>query len=284
MKKAFIFLFAAAAMTLACDPVEKTPVVEAGNFTENLNEGYITYYGETYNVVKMKDGKWWMAENLRYVPDGMVPSKDLDNVTAGIYYPVVLNADNTAAEQSDAVEDIKANGYLYQSEVALGLKVGALTTVAAAEALEGAQGICPEGWHIPTADDIIGLVGKAVPPLETNTAAPYYDASKSNSSIEKLNADGFNASAWGAISIANNTTTSATLMGWLKTMPDAISSGFVCGSTYAGVTYNEANDETSGVKNLQFYGFMPMLSLGSFNGSKLSYRIGASVRCVRDAE
>ena len=46
---------------------------------------------------------------------------------------------------------------------------------AAAEALAGAQGVCPQGWHIPTIEDIIGLVGKAVSPIATNSQAPYYD-------------------------------------------------------------------------------------------------------------
>lgn len=285
MKKTFIILFSAAAMAVACDPSEKTSETtpENTNFKEDLANNSITYYGETYKVVKMKDGKWWMAENLRYVPEGAVPCNDLENVTAGIYYPVTLNAEKTAAEQSASEDVIKANGYLYQSEFALGLEVGTLTSVEAAEELEGAQGICPDGWHIPTADDIVGLVGKAVTPVENNTAAPYFDAEKNNSSIEKLNEDGFNAAAWGAISIADNTAQKATLMGYLKTVPDVVASGLVCGSTYVGVTYNTKDDETSGIKNIQFLGFMPMISLASFNGSKLSYRIGASVRCVRNS-
>ena len=40
------------------------------SFTENLEEGYFTYDGVKYNVVKMKDGKWWMAQNLAYLPEG----------------------------------------------------------------------------------------------------------------------------------------------------------------------------------------------------------------------
>ena len=35
------------------------------------------------------------------------------------------------------------------------------------------------------------------------------------------------------------------------------------GSTYAGVTYNTSGDETSGVKNLQFFGLMPMTNKAS---------------------
>ncbi len=242
----------------------------------------IEYAGVKYRTVKMKDGRTWMAENLRYVPEGITPSNDLNNVKAGVYYPIVMNSGNTAAEFSTSEDVIKSNGYLYQSEVALGLKVGDLTSVAQAEKLEGVQGICPDGWHIPTINEIAALVGKAVSPVETNEDAPYYDKDKKNASIDLLNNDGFNADAWGAVTIQDNTKTVASLMGFLKTYTKGIASGYICGSSYAGVTYNTKDDETSGVKNLQFFGFMPMKNNGTFNGAKLSYRIGASVRCIKN--
>ena len=252
----------------------KVAVSQEGNVIE--------YAGVKYRTVRMKDGRTWMAENLRYVPEGITPSNDLKNVKAGVYYPIVMNSANTAVEFSTSEDVIKSNGYLYQSEVALGLKVGELTSVEQAKSLEGTQGICPDGWHIPTINEIAALVGKAVSPIETNENAPYYDKDKKNASMDLLNADGFNADAWGAVSIIDNTKTSATLMGFLKTYTTGVASGYICGSSYAGVTYNTKDDETSGVKNLQFFGFMPMKNSGSFNGAKLSYRIGASVRCVKN--
>lgn len=247
--------------------------------------GILTYAGEVYRVVKMKDGKWWMAENLRYVPAGLTPSQDLDNVMAGVYYPLLCNTDNTALVFTSDDEDINARGYLYQAEVALGLNVGDLGSVAEAEALNGTRGICPEGWHVPTSDDIMALVGKAVSPLPLNPDAPYYDGS--NGSIVMLNEDGFNMDAFGAISIQDNTKTSGTFMGWNSKFPDKISSGMFCGSTYAGVTYNVKDDPESGVKNLQFFGLMPMTNKDlekdyTCNGTKVSYRIAAPVRCVKN--
>lgn len=244
----------------------------------------IEYAGEKYKTVKMKDGRVWMAENLRYVPTGITPSNDLNNVKAGVYYPVVMNSGKTAVEFSTSEDVIKTNGYLYQTEVALGLKVGDLTSIDQAKGLEGVQGICPDGWHIPTINELTGLVGKAVSPVVTNEEAPYYDKEKKNATMELLNADGFNADAWGAVSIIDNTKTSGTLMGFLKNYPTGVASGYLCGSSYAAVTYNTKDDETSGIKNFQFWGFMPMKSSGTFNGSKLSYRIAASVRCVKNQE
>ncbi len=254
------------------------------SFEEKLEDGYFTYDGVKYNVVKMKDGKWWMAQNLAYLPEGYTPATDLTAVTAGVFAPLQINAEHTSAEFTTDAAVIAANGYLNQSEVALGLKVGDLTSEADAKALEGAQGICPKGWHVPTLDDIIGLVGKSVG-ATTNTEAPYYDGA--NGSIVKLNEDGFNMDAFGAISIQDNTKTAGSFMGWASAYPDKLSSGMFCGSSFAGVTYNTSGDTASGVKNLQFYGFMPMTNKATeaeytCNGTKVSYRIAGPVRCVRN--
>jgi len=254
------------------------------SFKENLEDGYFTYDGVKYNVVKMKDGKWWMAQNLAYLPEGYTPATDLTAVTAGVFAPIQVNAEHTSAEFTTDAAAVAANGYLYQAEVALGLKVGDLTSEAEAKGLEGAQGICPKGWHVPTLDDITGLVGKSVG-ATTNTEAPYYDGA--NGSIVKLNEDGFNMDAFGAISIQDNTKTAGTFMGWASAYPDKISSGMFCGSSFAGVTYNTSGDTASGVKNLQFFGFMPMTNKATeaeytCNGTKVSYRIACPVRCVRN--
>ena len=260
-----------------------TPAPEI-QFEENLEENYFTYDNVRYNVVKLDDGKWWMAQNLAFVPAGITPATELSAVTAGVFAPIQLNAEGSAVEFTTSADVIAAKGYLYQSEVALGLKVGDLTSVEQAEALEGAQGICPTGWHIPTIADITGLVGKAVSPIETNASAPYYDGS--NGSIAMLNAAGFNLQADGAISIASNVATVGTFMGKMNNY-DHLCSSMMIGSSYAGVTYNTTGDETSGIKNLQFWGLMPMTNKTSedqytCNGTKVSYRIAGPVRCVRD--
>ena len=254
------------------------------SFTENLEAGYFTYDGVKYNVVKMKDGKWWMAQNLAYLPKDCTPATELTAVTAGVFAPLQINAGQTAAEFTTDPAVVAKNGYLYQAEFALGLKVGDLTSVADAKKLEAAQGICPKGWHVPTLEDIKGLVGKCAGE-ETNTDAPYFGGA--DALISLLNADGFNMEAVGAISIQDNTKTSGTFMGFMAAYKDHLSSGMFCGSTYAGVTYNTSGDETSGVKNLQFYGLMPMTNKASAdqytcNGTKVSYRIAGPVRCVRN--
>ncbi|MCR5709593.1 MAG: hypothetical protein K6G79_03820 [Bacteroidales bacterium] len=244
--------------------------------------GVLSYAGETYKAVKMKDGKWWMAENLRYVPSGMTVSDDAANASAGIWYPVVideLTPDKASVKFSKDAADIKANGYLYSTEVALGSTPGGITADNAVS-LEGTRGICPEGWHIPTLADIIGLVGKTADKNDTNPDAPYYDANLNggNGSAAMLNADGFNAGAWGAVSIANAAAAKGTLMGAIKAYQGGMNTGYIAGSTMHQVTKND--DGT--LKNVQYVGLMPNMNNGTYNGAWNNYRNGVTVRCVKN--
>ena len=240
-------------------------------------DGYFIYNGETYKTVKLKDGKTWMAENLRVIPSGLTPCDDIANLTAGIYYPIVLNADHTAAVQTRDESVIKSNGYLYQIETALGLAVGELKTEEQARSLEGARGICPPGWRVPTIDDWYALVGRiATYEKEINVNAPYYDATSGSALISLINADGFNIDAYSAVSIQTNQSTSASLM-WLKAYTSGIGSGYICGSSFASLTENDGV-----ITNFQFYSLMPMKNNGTINGAKQSYRIAAPVRCVKN--
>ena len=238
------------------------------------HEGYFIYDGVRYNTVEI-DGRTWMASNLAYLPLGATVSSDPSS--GKIFYP--YSSDGTTATPLTDNASILAKGYLYRIETALG---GVTLDDDNFSSFEGARGICPEGWHIPTSAEILGLVGKSAF-LETNTAAPYYDKTSNNGQISLINADGFNVDAYGAVSIIDNTKTAATLMGYSSDKyPGIIYSGYICGSSYAGVSYNTKDDASSGVKNLQFHAFMPMANNGTINGSKLSYRIAASVRCVKD--
>lgn len=248
-----------------------------GDRTYEEGDGYFVYGGIKYKTVAMKDGRTWMAENLRWIPEGLTPSNDLENVKAGIYCPVVINSDHSAVEFSTDKSAIQSKGYLYQIETALGLKVGDLTTEEQAKSLEGAQGVCPPGWHVPTGTEILNLIGKIALYGELKTDAPYYDSKSGNATMELLNADGFNAASWGAVVVQDNTKTAATLMGFLKNYPDEVASGYVCGSSFAAIS-----EKDGAITNFQFWSFMPMTSNGTFNGAKQGYRMAAPVRCIKD--
>ena len=248
--------------------------------------GLFVYEGETYHAVKMKDGKWWMTENLRYVPSGMTPSDNVNAPTNGIWYPVVINEltpDVASVKFSKEAADIKAQGYLYNTETALGLKTGDLT-VENCKNYEGVQGICPAGWHIPTKADIVGLVGKTHATDDTNPNAPYYDADLNggNGSVAKLNTDGFNAGAWGAVSIANTTLAKGTLMGAIKGYQGGMNTGYVAGSTLVDTGKNLTTNADGSLKNCQFLGFMPHMGNGTYNGALNNFRNGVTVRCVKN--
>ena len=282
------------------DPGNNPPAVD---FEENLDQKYFVYAGTRYPLVKMKDGKWWMARNLAYLPAGKTAATDLTAVTAGVFAPIRVGGSGAAEFSTDAAV-IASNGYLYQAEFAMGLEVGTLDgmdpvkALERAAALEGVQGICPPGWHVPTLADIQGLVGKVVG--RTSITTPYFDPnSMTNCLIEALNADGFNMAAYGFISITDNTKSNGTFS---PVANNRFSSGMFCGSSVKlerveiednegnkvyedkpVATYNDSKvGISSGIKNFLFYGFMPMNNQGSCNGTNVAYRLGAPLRCVRD--
>ncbi len=257
------------------DPDPTPDPTPGGDIDED--EGYFVYEGETYKTVKLKDGKTWMAENLRVIPSGLTPCDDITNLTAGIYYPIVLNAEHTAVVQTRDESVIKSNGYLYQIETALGLSVGDLKTEEQAKSLSGVQGICPPGWHVPTVDDIYNLVGNIATYGNINTAAPYYDAVQGKALMSLINADGFNVVAYGAVIIQTNQSESATLLGWRDTYTKEVASGYICGSSFASLT-----EKDGVITNFQFWSLLPMKNNGTINGAKQSYRIAAPVRCVKN--
>lgn len=150
--------------------------------------------GVTYGVTYMKDGKYWMTENLRYVPEGMeVAEPSKDNANAKIWYPAVIEQDAAsgkfvaAASKDEAV--IAAQGLLYSPEYVLG---GAYSDSIDFAENDHLPVFCPEGWHIPSAQEWIDLVGACADKSKNNEDAPYYSADLSGASLEELNKDGLN--------------------------------------------------------------------------------------------
>ncbi len=247
--------------------VEDKPV----EFVEG--EGFFTYDGITYKTVALADGNTWMAENLRFVPSGKTVSSDpLED--AGIWYPAA-NAEKTA---DPALAETL--GLLYDAATAFG--VDAITEENAAS-LEGTQGICPPGWHVPTAAELIGLVGHCSNSALVNTAAPYYDSSIKGASIAALKTAGWEWSFAGARNKTNATANGSYLV-TSKTEDDgSITYGamtYLLGSTWHQTT---KNDDGS-IKNVQYY---YMMSTYNATNEKLTvaygnFMSGASLRCVKN--
>ena len=241
--------------------IEDTPV----EFTEY--EGYFVYDGVEYKTVTLADGNTWMAENLRFIPRGMTVSSDPLEDT-GIWYPAA-NAEKVA--DPALVESL---GLLYDAATAFGAEI----TVENAGTFEGAQGICPKGWHLPTVSEMTGLVGQCSNSALTNTEAAYYDATIKGASLSALAEAGW---AWQFASARNKANT-AGKGSYMVTNYNGIYGvmSYVMGSTM----YQVQTNEDGSIKNVQYYYFMPLYNASNEKltvayGNFLS---GASVRCVKN--
>jgi len=100
--------------------------------------------------------------------------------------------------------------------------------------------------------------------------------------VALLNADGFNANAWGAVSIANSGAAKGTAMGAVKTYQGGMNTGYLAGSSLIDTGKNITTNDDGTLKNCQFVGFMPNMNNGTYNGAWNNYRNGVSVRCVKN--
>lgn len=165
---------------------------------DNLIEydDHIVYYGDTYRTATLSDGNIWTIDNLRYVPEGKTVSSD-PTVNSGIWYPYTSDGTTLTAVTDD--EGVAAMGLLYNAETLF----GAAITEENIYSFEGAQGLCPEGWHVPTFDEVFALVGKCsklnyaaagyeVGDTPTDTGALFYNADYDGAKVSEMNEAGFN--------------------------------------------------------------------------------------------
>ncbi len=228
--------------------------------------------GVSYGVAYLKDGKFWMTENLRYVPEGITVSDNVENLT-GVYYPLTTDGTDMSFDKSAAA----TAGYLYSADVAFGETV----TADNYDKLAKTRGICPEGWHIPDFDDWFGLVGKTSNSkvFPDNAEAPYYDVDLQSGSVAKAGDDGMVFPLTGIVVVANAAAEKATFSGTSGSAPDKVmNTEYVFGSSAYQLT---ANTDGS-VKNIQYYSLMTNRKNGTLNVAYSGYRFGCAVRCVKD--
>lgn len=159
-----------------------------GSKVLKCTESFVSYGGYDYKTVRMKDGRVWMAENLHYVPEGAsIAPLDFSEKT-GIYAPCVTNGDKNVEGSLDEAL-IKAQGLFYSDDVAFG---GTAPEWVLNVDVENNQGICPDGWHIPTAAEGIALIGKCNDKTLTDENAPYYNATDARCNLAEINQDGIN--------------------------------------------------------------------------------------------
>ena len=240
---------------------EELPV----EFTEH--EGYFVYDGVEYKTVTLDDGNTWMAENLRFIPRGKtVSSNPVED--AGIWYPAA-NAEKTA--DPALTESL---GLLYDAATAFGAEI----TVDNAASFEGAQGICPTGWHIPTVTEMTGLVGHNSNSELINTNGAYYDATINGASLTALQEDGW---AWQFASMRNKGNTAGT-GSFTVTNYNGVYGimSYLIGSSM----YQTQTNTDGSLKNVQYYYMMPTYNDRNEKVSVAygNFLVGASLRCVKN--
>ena len=149
----------------------------------------------------------------------------------------------------------------------------------------GAQGICPDGWHIPTMAEWLKLAGTGSGGLSDPTS-PYLDETQSGGSIAALNKDGFNIAGCGYINAANATAIPAYMATVSQADASAFGMGYFPSSTGYKVTYNTADDPESGIKNIQYYAGMITYNK-NYNRMTIAYQGGycaAPSACIKDKE
>ncbi len=127
----------------------------------------VTYEGKTYNTVQIDD-QCWLKENLDVGTMIVSDSATHDQTDNGILEKYCYDNDESYCD---------TYGGLYQWDEAMRY----VTT-------EGAQGICPDGWHIPTSDEFeqlrLSVAGQKNPLIAIG---------QNNNDNEKTNISGFSA-------------------------------------------------------------------------------------------
>lgn len=123
MKQIFIILLATILISISCTQEDNNP-------TQTVEDLTVDYEGKTYNVVQIGN-QFWLKENLDV--GRMIDRREnvSDNSVIEKYY---YDNDSTYSD---------TYGGLYTWDEAMKYSM-----------TEGAQGICPSGWHIPTHSDL----------------------------------------------------------------------------------------------------------------------------------
>lgn len=244
-------------------------------------DGYFVYKNEKYTTVTLPDGRTWMSQPMRYVPDGYTVSSN-PTEESHIWAPYTI--ESGVATPSESEELIKKNGYFYDYEVLLGK---ADITADNAASLEGAQGICPNGWHIPTREEMIAFCGysnkAAGEESITDESATVWDSTAGYGSIKKANELGWNF-AWSGTAMKTNYTAARSYN------KAAIASANVNDQSLVGlpsVTYIACSTfYQEGTNNLQFFTLMSTYTKtypdGRLSVAYAHKETGVQVRCIKN--
>ena len=250
-------------------------------------DGYFVYKNEKYTTKTFSDGTTWMTQPMRYIPEGYTVSTDPTADDAHIWAPYTI-VDGVPTPSTDAAL-VNSNGYLYDQQAIFGEDV----TKDNAASFEGAQGICPNGWHVPTRGEYLKLcgysnkaAGESAP--TTDETALLWDSETGYGSIKKANELGWNF-VFSGYRQKNNY--SATPQYFKSTIAedktnDKSFAGLPSMTYCATSTVYKYNDTAS--PSLQFFGLMTTFTATYLDGRlSLAYvheECGQQLRCIKDTK
>ena len=260
-------------------------------FEEHLDENYFLYDNVKYNTVTLANGTTWMAEPLIYLPKGYTPSTD-PTADSHVWYPYEIKADGATVATTEE-SAIKELGYLYDFQVALG---GKEITESNLNSFEGAQGICPKGWHIPTRLEYFNLVGKTTNDVDGKVPADgdkalFYNAVYDGAKISSLNNAGFNYQFSGvrmATSLTGAGSYQKTAIAEDANIQTSWHGKPAMNYLMTSTAFKPVYNSTSGLlTNIQFFGLMSTINASKYSEGRLSLsyvsiKAGMQLRCVRD--
>ena len=261
------------------------------SFEEHLDQNYFLYDDVKYNTVTLANGTTWMAEPLIYLPKGYTPSTD-PTADSHVWYPYEIKADGATVATTEE-SAIKELGYLYDFQVALG---GKEITESNLNSFEGAQGICPKGWHIPTRLEYFNLVGKTTNDADGKVPADgdkalFYDAAYDGAKISSLMDAGFNYQFSGvrmATSLTGAGSYQKTAIAEDANIQTSWHGKPAMNYLMTSTAFKPVYNSTSGLlTNIQFFGLMSTINASKYSEGRLSLsyvsiKAGMQLRCVRD--
>lgn len=259
---------------------------------------------DRYDIVTLSDGSTWMAQPLRYIPEGITPSTKASS-ESHMWYPYEIDYEHlvaddlvTATPSEDYIvvltddASIEEKGYLYDTYAAFGEQV----TEDNYSSFEGAQGVCPTGWHIPSRADYLSLVGyslKAVgeSSVTNDSSALLYSSDYRGSSVDKFNDAGLNYQFTGyrvfdGYLSSTDPYFSRTMLQSTNTT-DSDLYGELAISCYMTSTAYDASYSGDDLSDIEFFTLMSTFSSIDYPAGRLylgyiSAEAGQSIRCVKD--
>jgi uncharacterized protein (TIGR02145 family) len=200
----------------------------------------VTYEGQTYNTIQIFS-QCWLKENLNA---GEMISSTQDMTNNGVIEKYCL---------SNNPSNCEIYGGLYQWNEAMQYSQ-----------LEGAQGICPEGWHIPTGEEMFILTSATDSQISIGSPGSY-DSGLNLKSTEGWHGSGNGTDLFGFSS-------------WPAGSRDY--DGYFYGDTYFTNFWSSLEFD---FKKADYYAFKLYLSHDSNTSyHTITYKyIGASVRCIK---